>query len=49
MKEAVDIISACITRREQSRQLRFMAETQGREFAEQFAAKVKAAGGVRKA
>jgi len=39
MNEAIDIIGACITRNEQSRQLRFMADTQGREFAEQVKAK----------
>ena len=47
MKEAVEIITMQITRREQQRQLAFMAETQGREFAQQVHDKVKAAGGLR--
>lgn len=49
MVEAVEIISRCISRREQIRQLQFMEETQGRAFAEQVRDKVKAAGKVKKA
>jgi hypothetical protein len=48
MHESVEIIVMQSTKREQSRQLKFMAETQGRAFAEQVLAKVKAANGVRK-
>ena len=49
MKEAVKIITMQISRREQTRQLQFMEQTQGRRFAEDVLAKVRAAGGVRKA
>ena len=48
MKEAVEIITNCIDRREQMRQLSFMRETQGQEFAQQVHDKVKAAGGVKR-
>ena len=48
MNEAIEIITNCIDRREQIRQLSFMRETQGEEFAQQVGAKVKAAGGVKK-
>lgn len=48
MKEAVEIITNCIDRREQMRQLQFMEQTQGRKFAESVLDKVKAAGGVKK-
>lgn len=48
LAEAVDIITLQSSRREQMRQLQFMAQTQGRPFAEQVLAKVKGAGGVRK-
>lgn len=48
MKEAIEIITNCIDRREQMRQLTFMRETQGREFAQQVHDKVKAGGGVKK-
>ena len=48
MKEAVEIITNCIDRREQMRQLSFMRETQGVEFAQQVHDKVKAAGGVKR-
>lgn len=47
-KEAVEIITNCSSRREQIRQLQFMEQTQGREFAEKVLAKVKAAGAVKK-
>lgn len=49
MKEAVEIITMQISRREQMRQLQFMEQTQGRKFAEDVLAKVRSAGGVRKA
>lgn len=48
MKEAVEIITNCIDRREQMRQLSFMRETQGQAFAQQVHDKVKAAGGVKR-
>lgn len=48
MKEAIEIVTNCIDRREQIRQMSFMRETQGDEFAEQVHAKVKAAGGIKK-
>lgn len=48
MKEAIEIITNCIDRREQMRQLSFMRETQGQEFAQQVHDKVKAGGGVKK-
>jgi hypothetical protein len=48
MTESVEIITNCIDRREQGRQLSFMRQTQGDEFAEKVYAKVKAAGGVKK-
>ena len=47
MNEAIHIITLQLTRREQQRQLRFMAETQGREFASKVHDKVKQAGGLR--
>ena len=47
MNEAIHIITLQLTRSEQQRQLRFMAETQGREFASKVHDKVKAAGGLR--
>lgn len=49
MKEAVEIITMQISRREQMRQLQFMEQTQGRKFAEDVLAKVRASGGVKKA
>ena len=49
MKEAVEIIAMQSSRREQMRQLQFMEQTQGRKFAEDVLAKVRSAGGVRKA
>jgi len=48
LKEAIEIVTNCIDRREQGRQLSFMRETQGEEFAQQVHDKVKAAGGVKK-
>lgn len=48
MEHAVEIIGMQMTKRSQMSQLRFMSETQGREFAEKVLAKVKAAGKVRK-
>ena len=48
MKEAVEIINMQLSRNEQRRQLQYMAETQGREFAQQVHDKVKDAGGLRK-
>lgn len=48
MKEAIELITNCIDRREQMRQLSFMRETQGEDFAQQVHDKVKAAGGVKK-
>lgn len=48
MKEAVEIISMQISRREQIRQLQFIEQTQGREFAEQVKGKVRSTGGFRK-
>lgn len=48
MPEAVEIIAMQISRIEQMRQLQFMEQTQGREFAEQVLARVKASGGVKK-
>ena len=48
MKEAIDIITMQFSRSEQRRQLQFMAETQGREFANTVHDKVKAAGGLKK-
>ena len=48
MAEAVEIVSAQMTRLGQYRQLQFMRETQGDKFADQVKAKVIAAGGVRK-
>ncbi len=48
MKEAIEIVTNCIDRREQMRQLSFMRETQGEDFAQQVHDKVKAAGGVKK-
>ena len=48
MKEAVEIIAMQISRREQMRQLQFMEQTQGRKFAEDVLAKVRASGRVKK-
>lgn len=48
MKEAIDIVTMQISRREQMRQLSYMRETQGQEFAQQVHDKVKAAGGVKR-
>lgn len=48
MKEGIEIVTNCIDSREQGRQLSFMRETQGEEFAQQVHDKVKAAGGVKK-
>lgn len=48
LKEAVEIIMSSFDLREQIRQLSFMRETQGEEFAQQVHDKVKAAGGVKK-
>lgn len=48
MKEAVEIIMSSFDLREQIRQLSFMRETQGEEFAQTVHDKVKAAGGVKK-
>lgn len=47
MKEAVDIVTMQISRREQIRQLQFMEQTQGRDFAEKVRDKVKSAGGFK--
>lgn len=41
--EAIEIIGKQLSKSEQANQLRFMAETQGRAFAEQVKAKVVAA------
>lgn len=48
MKEAIEIITSCIDRREQGRQLSFMAQTQGQEFAQAVHDKVKSKGGLKK-
>lgn len=48
MTEAIHIISMQLSRGEQGRQLRFMAENQGQEFAKQVHDKVKVAGGFKK-
>jgi hypothetical protein len=48
LKEAIEIVTNCIDLREQGRQLSFMRETQGEEYAQQVHDKVKAAGGVKK-
>ena len=48
LKEAVEIIMSSFDLREQIRQLSFMRETQGEEFAQQVHDKVKEAGGVKK-
>lgn len=48
MKEAVDIVTMQLSRQEQLRQLRFMVDTQGREFADSVYSKVKSAGGLKK-
>ena len=48
MKESIELITNCIDRREQMRQLAFMRDTQGQDFAKQVHDKVKAAGGVKK-
>lgn len=47
MSEAVQIITMQISRAEQQRQLAFMAETQGREFAQAVHDKVKASKGFK--
>lgn len=47
MKEAVDIITMQISRAEQRRQLAFMADTQGREFAQVVYDKVKELKGLK--
>lgn len=47
LKEAVEIIVMQISRREQIRQLQFMEQTQGREFAEKVLEKVRANKGVK--
>lgn len=44
MDECVEIIGQQITRNGKSAQLRFIAETQGKEFAQQVHDKAKAAG-----
>lgn len=49
MEQAVEIIAMQLSRGEQGRQLRFMADTQGEKFAQQVKAKVRAAGKARKA
>lgn len=49
MKEAVEIITMQISRREQMRQLQFMEQTHGRKFAEDVLKKVRASGAVKKA
>lgn len=41
-KEAVEIILMCIDRREARRQLEYMRQTQGDEFADSVAAKARA-------
>lgn len=48
MEEAVEIIGLQMTRGEQSRQLRYMAEQQGDGFAKQVHDKAKAARKLRK-
>lgn len=48
MAEAVEIVMSQISKSAQGRQLSFMRETQGEDFAQKFLAKVKAAGGVKK-
>ena len=48
MPEAIHIISMQLSRSEQLRQLRFMADTQGREFATRVHDLVKEAGGLKK-
>jgi hypothetical protein len=48
MTEAIHIISMQLSRNEQNRQLRFMADTQGQEFARQVHDRVKEAGGLKK-
>jgi len=48
MQEAVEIIGMQLSKSGQARQLRYMEETQGREFAEQVKAKVIGAGKGRK-
>lgn len=47
MAQAIDIITMQIDRREQGRQLAYMAETQGKDFAQTVHDKVKAAGGLK--
>lgn len=48
MPEAIHIISMQLSRNEQRRQLRFMADNQGQEFATLVHDKVKASGGLKK-
>lgn len=48
MPEAIHIISMQLSRSEQRRQLRFMADNQGQEFATRVHDKVKASGGLKK-
>jgi len=48
MEEAVDIIAMQISRREQQRQLNYMKQTQGEEFAQKVHDKAKAQGKLRK-
>jgi len=48
MKEAIDIVTMQLSRQEQLRQLRYMVDTQGREFSETVYSKVQAAGGMKK-
>lgn len=48
MPEAVEIVASQISRCAQIRQLQFIEQTQGKEFADKVMAKVKANGGVKK-
>lgn len=48
LSEAVEIVTNCIDRREQVRQLQFIEQTQGRDIAEKVRDKVNAAGGIKK-
>ena len=48
MHEAIHIISMQLSRGEQRRQLRFMSDTQGQEFAMRVHDRVKEAGGLKK-
>lgn len=47
MKEAIAIIAMQLSRAEQKRQLAYMAETQGRDFAQAVHDKVKSAKGFK--